>query len=317
MLRFNSLALGLSWAGALWVMPNDARAGACVSVETEKDGLGEADRAAAKTLLEEALRENGVSLGEPCGETYSVYHVRLGKSVNAVLTGPQGSRKGRASAVEELPDVYSQMVRSLIRGTDMDTAGNALTRDNVTNRQAAPKRVAADSLWYVRVGPGSILGNDPLKLAVDVGGGYRYELDRLGIDASANLMVTQDESNSNEGGVSGSWLRLMGLYFMDSTSNSSLYAGAGLSWGGAAVFDDNTYAGSGLQGEVAVGFELLRASSIRMFMQAGATLPFYNSNREDLLSGTSGPEKKYTPSFSLTFGAGWGKPRDYTVRVVE
>jgi hypothetical protein len=250
--------------------------------------------------------------GSDCTQSYVLYNVKLGKSLSVTIRGPLGERRARASKIDELSGIYSQMVRSLLSGKPMSTDSNAMDRSNVTSVQMAPKRVQADSLWYVKLGYGGTIGNEfhggPL-----FGVGYRYELDKLGIDVSfANFKVSLDKKNQatsdGDGGVSGSWVKLMAVYFFKPKANSTLYVEGGLSWGGAAVSEDGrNYSNNGLQGELGVGYELLRASTIRLFCGLEATLPFYMVYSEG--------KSVYAPSLGLTLGVGWGG--NNVLRVVE
>ena len=54
---------------------------------------------------------------------------------------------------------------------------------------------------------------------------------------------------------------------------------------------------------------MFRSSTIRAFVQADVTLPFYTSDI------SVGGGSKYTPSMALQLGLGWGKSN--TIRVVN
>jgi hypothetical protein len=118
----------------------------------------------------------------------------------------------------------------------MNTVNDTMDRTNVTSAQQAPNRVEADSLWYARLGYGGAIGpsfsNGPA-----FGFGYRYELDSLGIDFSfLNFMVDSGSSNNGSSmGATGSWIKLMALYFLNPLANRSSYLGGGLGWGATAV----------------------------------------------------------------------------------
>lgn len=295
------LAATLSYMG-------HAHAAACVKLDAEKDGLDPSDQKAATALLEQALIAQDVNVASAnCSSEYKILHIKLGESLSVILTGPEGTRRGNAARVEELGALYDQMVRSLISGESMEATNDTVTRNNVTEAQSKPKRVKADGVKYVRLGYGAIVG-PAFGGGPAFGFGYRYELDNIAIDASLNFIV--DGGGGDEsGGVSGSWPRLAALYFFDSQANGSLYAGGGVSWGGTAIGDaDGAYTGSGIQGEASVGYEFLRASTIRMFAEADVTLPFYNVNRFTLLGAEE--ESGYAPTVSLSFGIGWGSGRD-------
>jgi hypothetical protein len=298
--------------GATILLARTASAAVCVTVDTSRDNLAEPDRNAALTILAQTLQQNGVEVSnQNCMGTYSVYNLRLGNSVNVYLQGPQGYRQATARTVEDLPALYSQMVRSLITGQPMDaTSGAVVDRNNVTTAQAAPNRVEADSLWYIRLGYAAIAG-PAFNTGPDLGFGYRYELDNVGIDASLNLVVATDRGsaadNNGGGSVGGSFIKLEAMYYTDPTANQSPYFGGGISWGGVATANSSVaYSGGGLQGELTAGYELLRASSIRLFGQFNATLPFYGVSGIDINGLTT--NKSYAPTFGLSLGLAWGRP---------
>jgi hypothetical protein len=282
-----------------------ASADVCVAVDTTRDTLSEQDRNATRILLGQALRQQGIAVSDQnCMGTYVVYHVRLGNSITVFLQGPQGYREASARVIEEIPAVYSQMIRSMVTGQPMSTANNTIDRTNVTAAQQAPNRAQADSLWYLRLGYGGVWGSN-VSGGPGFGLGYRYELDSLAVDLSFNLIVADDDDpNTPDAGVTGSWAKLMAHYFLDPMSNGSLYMGAGASWGATATINQmQTLSGSGLQGELAIGYEFLRASTIRMFAEFDATLPFYTVTPS---LGTTG-NREWVPSFLASVGIGFGR----------
>jgi hypothetical protein len=245
--------------------------------------------------------------------------VQLGNTITVTLSGPLGQRDAVARGIDDVPAVYSQMVRSLLRGVPMNAEG-VVDRTNVTRRQSdVPNRVHSDSLLYARLGYGAVLG-DSTYSGPSVGMiGYRRELDTFGVDVSffnfqyksSNRSYGYDPIGSS--GSTGNWLKLEFLRFMAPTSNRSPYVGGGMSWSMANLDRDTTHwEGSGLQGELTAGYELGRASSIRVFVQTDAGLPFYK------LSSTSytytnappyvivGPTiHRYAPSLTVSLGIGW------------
>ena len=298
-----------------------ATAAVCVQIDQQHDTLSEPDRNAAVIMLAQALRQQGLEVAEQnCMGLYVVYHVKFGNSVNVFMQGPQGFRQASARTLEEVPALYSQMVRSLIANQPMSTVNGTVDRTNVTSEQQAPNRVEADSLWYARLGYAGI-ANPGTNTGPAIGLGYRYELDSLAIDLSfINLMFSSSNENSTTGssgsvGVTGSWIKLMALYFNNPTANGSSYLGGGLSWGGTAVTKDEggtftAYSGSGLQVELSAGYEFLRASTIRMFAQFDATLPLYRVSSTDVATNgysAIGTSYAYSPSFGLSVGLGWGR----------
>src|SRR5437867_2875499 len=93
-------AFFLSTAGFMFGQP--AFAQVCVSIDDGKDNLSAADRAAAKNLLADALRENGQTVvATPCDNAFTAYHVQLGKRINVVLARGAETRKGHVGSIEE------------------------------------------------------------------------------------------------------------------------------------------------------------------------------------------------------------------------
>ncbi len=290
----------------------------CTAIDESKDNLSPDERKAAMTFLGQALANNGQTVvPSGCGATYLAYHVRFGTSVTVHLSGPQGQRQATARSLEDVPPLYSQMVRSLLTGQPMSGANTTVDRTNVTQAQQAPSRVEADSLWYGRIGYGSLLAGS-FSGGPAFGFGYRYELDTIGIDASFfNMIVPTSNDSSTDFKLTGSFVKLMGLYFLNPIANASAYFGGGLSWaGGGFTSNSRAFTGSGLQGELSAGYELLRASSIRMFIQLDAGLPFFPYTGETLVSGGTS-DSKWGPIFALSFGVGWGRARTLTVRTIH
>jgi hypothetical protein len=318
MLR-QKIAFALSGLFLLGAAERAASAAVCTAIDTTRDTLSEPDRNATRILLGQALRQQGIEVADSnCLGTYVVYHVKLGNSITVFMQGPQGYREASARAIEEIPAVYSQMIRSMLSGMPMGTTNGVVDRTNATAAQQAPKRVEADSLWYFRLGYGGVTG-PATNSGPGFGFGYRYELDSLAIDLSfLNLVVAgSNDPMSTDKGVTGSWARLMALYYFNPTANGSFYLGGGLGYGVTAVSNATaTYSGSGLQGEAAAGYEFLRASTIRIFAEAEATAPFYTVY-PNILTGTGTPsDRSWVPSFTVSLGIGWGRSPLVRVNVV-
>jgi hypothetical protein len=194
-------------------------------------------------------------------------------------------------------------------------------RTNVTTPQAEPRRVGIDSFGYARLGYAAMLGTGGAGNPA-IGFGYRAELDSWGVDIS---FLNQQLPSSNGGfaassGMAGSLLKLQGLYFLNPRANASAYFGGGLSWGttaGSSGSSQNGYSswhGSGLQGELTAGYELPRASELRVFVQADATLPFYHTSGQAVTfsqgrSSAVTTGRQYNPSISASVGLGWQRRR--------
>jgi hypothetical protein len=304
-----------------------ALAAACVEVDQERDNLEASDRDASRTLFEQALIDAGqkvVGKGQECTETWRIYSVKLGSSVTATVNSPDDRRTMKLRSVEDLPNAYSQMIKSLLSHTPMTTEGENVDRTNVTSPQMSPNRVSADSLWYFRLGYGGVVGGG-LTGGPGFGMGWRKELDRIALDLSfLNMVVTKD--NDSYKNFSGSWIKLGALYYFDPYANYSFYAGGGISWGATMVIKDtNYYSGSGIHGELTAGYEMFRASNIRLLFQFDASLPTYSATSDfytsTVLNGVTTDlrhkDSVYAPSFVFSLGIGFGKSNTLIVRQID
>lgn len=294
------VAVALSLAGIA-----TARAQVCVHLDQSRDNLSPQDQQAAVMVLGLALNKAGQTVvASGCQGTWSVSNIRLGSTVVVTMVGPTGiTREGRASKLDELPMVYDQMVQAIMLNKPM---GQTVDRTNAVNDQMVRRRQEADSLKYVRLGYGGITGGD-FASGPGFGFGWRFELDRFGIDLSVlNLMLATDshDSDDNVGGINGSWVKLAFLMYQSPIADYSMYYGIGLGWGGTVVTYNGTgHGGSGLQAEPCLGVELFRSSTMRLFFQLDGTLPFYKTG------------ERYTPSMILSVGIGFGKSN--TIAVIE
>lgn len=293
------------------LLPRAAHAANCVVIDEQRDGLSAEERSSARTLFEESLREGKQEVSrEGCSDTWTLYHIRLGDSLTVVAQSPRGTRRERVNRIEDLPGMYSQMVRSLLDGSQLTNDGAAVTRKNVVQSQTAPQRVLADAIWYAKLGYGTTTA-DGFHGGPHFGFGRRWELDQVGIDlAFLNFTTYQDSDEFS--GMSVSWIDLSAEYFFDAFGNSSPYVGAGLSLGSHTIPDAaGDFEGGGLQGKATLGYEFFRASTIRMLAQFDALLPMYRLTRE-VSDGAGGVEEEHTyaPNLMLSLGLGWGSGSD-------
>lgn len=266
------------------------------------------ERQATRTLFEEALGENGVVVErEGCTETWSLYHIRLGKSITAVAQGPKGTRRERVKSIEDLPAIYSQIVRSLLHGVENTADGSAVDRRNVTQSQSERRRINADAIWYAKLGYGFTPAAG-LHAGPAFGFGRRWELDHVGINLGFLNFILYQDSDEFEG-VSAGWLELGADYFFDAFANGSAYVGAGLSLGNHNLPDaGGAYENAGLQGKASLGYEMFRASTVRLLGQLDATLPMYRLARTtfDPVIQAEVTEHVDSPTLTLSLGLGWG-----------
>jgi hypothetical protein len=316
-MRYRSVLVILFAVLAFTTATGLARADVCIGIDQSRDTLTEPDRAASLILLAKQFELEGEHVApEGCTATYTVSHVKFGDTITVTLAGPGGQRQGMALGMNDVPALYSQLVRALLSGQAVG-AMSVVDRTNVTAVQAAPLRVQSDSMWYARLGYGGAFGSH-LPAGPATGFGIRRELDSFALDVSfLNLQTTSSHGSyygggnsyySRGSGMSGSWLKLEALRYLDPRSNASFYLGGGASWGGVSGSDGNkSWSGSGLQGELTAGYEMLRAANIRVFVQTDVVLPFYSSTAETYAwPAPVTTERHYTPSLAASFGLGWG-----------
>lgn len=319
--RVTTVLATIAVAGSLMLASKPASANTCVTIDESKDNLAASDRDGARALFEESLRENSVAVArENCSETWVLYHIKLGSSVTVIVHSPRGDRKEQVSGLSELPGMYSQIVRSIQMGLVGTSESPVVDRRNVTDAQTTPNRLPADSIWYLNLGYGATAASG-LYGGPSFGFGKRWELDRVGIDLSfINAAVYQGQHGSQ--GYSAAWVKIGVEYFFDATANYSPYIGGGLSLSSNEITTSSTHlTGGGLNGELMAGYELFRASTIRILMQANVSLPTYTLSGDSIYNndGTISPAapNRYAPVFGLTLGIGWGRPREVTVVKVK
>ena len=301
-----------------------ASAQICISIDEAHDTLSPDERSAALLLVEKQFELAGQRVAAAgCRLPYVLSHVRLGNTIVVTLAGPLGHREMTAIGLDDLPAVYSQMVRSLVTGEALGSMA-IVDRTNVTVSQDLPaRRVQSDAYWHARLGYGGVFGSQTHGVPA-LGFGYRAEFDRFGVDFSFfNYHFDQGSGYypSRSSAVAGSLLKLEGLYFTNPTANRTAYFGGGLSWGGTDLGEgQKSWSGQGLQGELTTGYELARATTVRLFVQGDVTLPLYNTVSETysiprrlpngtFVAPTVVSEHRYTPSVVLSIGVGWQRRR--------
>jgi len=180
-----------------------------------------------------------------------------------------------------------------------------------------------DSIGYARLGYGAVFG-DRTYGGPSVGPGYRAEFETFAIDVSFFNFQLRSSGSSDKLWTSGSLLKLQGLHFVNSEASATTYLGGGLSIGFTDVgqgssgpgFSVSSWQGGGLQGEFTIGYEAMRKSPLRMFVEANATVPFYNvaSDHTTYSASTSRVLSvvsfhRFAPSVGVSFGLGWRQHR--------
>lgn len=292
-----------------------ARPGICITIDPARDTLTDQERGPARTIALLAFEAEGLATDHSntqCSETYGLSNIKLGNTINVTLVGPRGQRQGRATSLDDLPNVYSQMVKSLVTGAPMHTGSGVTDRTNVTRDQSAPRRVAADNLKYLTLGYGGITARGNAATGPAFAVGYRKELDRIALDIAMTFLLGKDTDVND--GVTLAIPRLMALWNQSPTKDSTFYYGAGVSYGFSWIGKGDfggapDYTGNGMQLNAAAGYAAFRSSTIRLFLQLDSTFPLYRSS-------ASATDTGWSPSAMFTLGIGWGKTTQ-VVRVIN
>lgn len=276
-------AVALSLAAGRWSAAAAlSEGGSCVRLDSARDTLAPDEQRAAAALFEQALLKEGRPLAqEDCREEWVVFHLRLGDRITVVVASPFGRRSDEVSGVADLPAQYSQSIRALLRGREpSDEASGVVDRTNVTSAQTAARRVPTESLFVLRMGygyasaPGD--GAGPF-----LGCSWRKELNRFALDIGfANLlMLTTDSFAEDDQLVAGPFspVTLGVTYNFRPTASATPYVGAGLGLTGWDTLQDTE--GIALDLRVSIGYEMLRASNMRLFVQADGSVALNHVRR--------------------------------------
>jgi hypothetical protein len=186
-------------------------------------------------------------------------------------------------------------------------------RRSVTLDEATPRRVQSDNLGYVTVGYAATVGGD-VAPGPSLGGGYRYELDRFGVDAGVVLLMAQRDAPATQTGVHAG---IRGLFFAAPDASATPYLGLGLAFAAlGSEIDHAGYSGSGIAGRVSLGYELLRESTIRFVVEADAVLPAFTLARDEGEPARPGAKGDFwAATIGASLGIGWGGARDRVASV--
>jgi hypothetical protein len=175
-------------------------------------------------------------------------------------------------------------------------------------------QVAGGSFTYARLGYGAAFA-DEVRPSPAIGFGIRGGFDELEVDVSFLNYVIGNPYEEGRDVFAGSLFRLQVLRFLDAEAERSAYVGGGVSWGAVSLGrrvtgTTRSWNGTGLQGEVTAGYEFVRKSPMRLFVQTDIGLPFFiATSRTDMFGSSRGAERRYIPSAAVTFGIGFKRRR--------
>jgi hypothetical protein len=290
-----------------------ARAASCVRIDAARDTLSQEEQKAALLLFEAALSAEGQSVDPgSCDDEWVLSHVRLGSSITIAVASPRGRRSDHVTRIEDLGAQYSQTIRALLTGGDpRDELTGVVDRTNVTSAQAELQRVPSENLFFVRIGygyasgPGN--GGGPC-----LGLGWRREINRVALDLSfANLLVLSSRNDDNDYSpdpLNGGPFTPVALgvnYHFRPLSSGTPYVGVGLAF---TVWNPGSEDGKGLDVRASLGYEMFRASTLRLFVQADGTVSTYDVTRRSWdATGRLRSDERFRPvTFTLSLGVGFG-----------
>ncbi|MEE2757672.1 MAG: hypothetical protein VYA30_13535 [Myxococcota bacterium] len=287
----------------------------CVSIDETVDGLSPQERKSSLLIAKGAFGKLKVKVvPAPCENEYKFAAGNLGRALIATVSGPKGTQKRKADSIEELAEVYDQLVRAIWLGGDVDdNSGESITRTNVDTRRQFPGRVKDDRLVSFSLGGAFIQGVDVDEVPIVLGLARSHELDRFALDYGGYTLFTYGDDESSGKDSEGAFriaLHLGGKYFFDPASNYSPYAsGALTATYSVTEIDDASYTGGGLGTRLAVGYSIGRASTIRGFVELCADLPFYNQEYSTFNGSGPRPEsvgdEVYTAFYGLVLGVSY------------
>jgi hypothetical protein len=158
---------------------------------------------------------------------------------------------------------------------------------------------------YARIGLLEIFSFDD-RTGGAIGLGYRYEVGSLALDVSAfNAYFAKGlgRIQYNSPVLWGSYVKILGLGYLDRFIGKDVYVGGGLSYGELALSNPGSFyveSGRGPQTELVAGVELLRRTSVRSFIELDTTLPLYRVRQS--MGNAAFSDYAVTTTMSVGFG---------------
>jgi hypothetical protein len=288
----------------------------CITLDRTADKLSESERHTVMALIEQAVAATGGRMAaEGCAEPLALSHVKVGDAISVALRGPSGARFAQAPSLQALPEIYARLFdeAKAPRPAGMASSGPALAQGQ--EPAEPPSRFGfgdGHGQFYARLGYNGT-ASDGLSTGPGLGIGYRRELGNLMFDVSTlNMSFWRQSQYSSYNDIWNAYLRLMAFrYLSDLFHGADLYAGAGLSYGESKTPEG--LQNRGIQGDVGFGYELLRRTALRSFIQVIATLPFYEvyqdrypNSYDPAYTGPPTPTRITAYAFSIAASIGIG-----------
>ncbi|HEY7371583.1 MAG TPA: hypothetical protein VIF57_05340 [Polyangia bacterium] len=286
-----------------------------------------------RRMLEyEVTHEPGfAAVDERCEQrlTVELYQLESGWTVFARYSGTEREEKVDHAELDEFPQLAQRIAFALLRNRPIT---QTITRENVLRADSETNLRTIDGTGHLIFGMGTATRIASLPTAqgqsapvaselriltpISIQAGYRRKLRAWGLDAFGRLNIgtenTGVHNNEMGGHVDYSWSGLLGLHFLhytDAPGINSLYFGGGAAFE-IATFDvikplasqgvnaRDTLTGGGLNIDLLVGYEFLRASSVHFFCQVEVDAPAYILKTEN----DSGSINTYMPGAMAQIG---------------
>ncbi len=262
----------------------------------------------ARMLEYEVTHEPGfaaVAAGCPQQLIVELYQLESGWTVFARYA--EREEKVDRAQLDEFAELAQRLVFALLRGRSV---AQTITRENVLRSDSERNLRTVEGRGHFIFGMGTEARLAELPTAqgqtlpvanelrvltpVSVEAGYRYKLHAWGFDAFGRVGIGTEQTGVHDNDLGGhvdySWSLSAGLHFLrylDAPGINSLYFGGGAAFE-LAFFDviqpvaqtgvrnsRSTLVGGGLNVDLVVGYEFLRASSIHFFGQIELDAPTY------------------------------------------
>jgi hypothetical protein len=263
----------------------------------------------ARMLAYEVTHEPGfVAVDDRCEQRIAVelYQLESGWTVFARYSGTEREEKVVRAELDEFDELAQRVAFALLRKRPIT---QTITRENVLRSDSETNLRTIDGTGHLIFGMGTevrvarlptaqgtgtaVATETRLLTPVSIQLGYRRKLRAWGLDAFGRINLgtenTGIHANDMGGHVDYSWSGLLGLHFLryvDATGVNSLYYGGGaafelVSFNAVRPAGDRTngahdsLVGGGLNLDVLIGYEFLRASTIHFYGQIELNAPTY------------------------------------------
>ena len=257
----------------------------------EGGSLGTGDVFSGKEALSKVLESSGAY------KLYALSLSSLGKKI-IVKVDKIGSdlevmdtRSLAASDVEELDAVIPRVVTALINGLPIKETAKVDTVVKVESKKWEKKPGEFNMGVFALFG-GGLRSNADAAYGVNLK--FSYEMEHLRLDTDLGVQFDGD----------GFFRFIIGAQYLPWSTNWSPYIGAGLGYAAAWLADEDVE--HGLAGQVTLGIELFRLYRVRMIIETGVLLPFFELEKTEYDHSSYGNTKKtYTTIGFGLIGIQW------------